>query len=130
VSSCLLSIFSHCWLTLTSVRNFTYMVMGLGTKDYGCWCLHYLLTKVSFLAIHANLVIFSWLSANIHNSGLFGCVTGKITALDIGNNNITSEGSHYVAEFIKMTKSLRWLSLYMDDVGDEVVLLLLLTLVC
>ncbi|VAI72497.1 unnamed protein product [Triticum turgidum subsp. durum] len=44
---------------------------------------------------------------------------GKITVLDIGNNNITSEGSLYVAEFIKVTKSLRWLSLYMDDVGDE-----------
>uniref|UniRef100_A0A0D3GEN8 Plant heme peroxidase family profile domain-containing protein n=1 Tax=Oryza barthii TaxID=65489 RepID=A0A0D3GEN8_9ORYZ len=44
---------------------------------------------------------------------------GKITVLDIGNNNITSEGSLHVAEFIKRTKSLLWLSLYMNDISDE-----------
>nr|CAB3470148.1 unnamed protein product [Digitaria exilis] len=44
---------------------------------------------------------------------------GKITVVDIGNNNIGSEGLRPVAEFIKRTKSLLWFSLYMNDISDE-----------
>jgi len=39
--------------------------------------------------------------------------------VDIGNNNIGSEGLRPVAEFIKRTKSLLWFSLYMNDISDE-----------
>jgi len=46
--------------------------------------------------------------------------------VDIGNNNINSEGLRPVAEFIKKTKSLLWFSLYMNDISDEVLLLLVL----
>ena len=46
--------------------------------------------------------------------------------MDIGNNNINSEGLRPVAEFIKKTKSLLWFSLYMNDISDEVILLLVL----
>lgn len=45
---------------------------------------------------------------------------GKITLLDIGNNDIGSKGAFHVAEYIKKTKSLLWLNLYMNDIGDEV----------
>ncbi|OEL31478.1 Protein NLRC3 [Dichanthelium oligosanthes] len=44
---------------------------------------------------------------------------GKITVVDIGNNNISPEGLRPVAEFIKRTKSLLWFSLYMNDISDE-----------
>ncbi|XP_008659072.1 NLR family CARD domain-containing protein 3 isoform X1 [Zea mays] len=44
---------------------------------------------------------------------------GKITVVDIGNNNISPEGLHPVAEFLKRTKSLQWFSLYMNDISDE-----------
>ncbi|KAF8407960.1 hypothetical protein HHK36_007100 [Tetracentron sinense] len=44
---------------------------------------------------------------------------GKITLLDIGNNEIGSKGAFHVAEFIKKSKSLLWLNLYMNDIGDE-----------
>ncbi|GJN29181.1 hypothetical protein PR202_gb17378 [Eleusine coracana subsp. coracana] len=44
---------------------------------------------------------------------------GKITVVDIGNNNIGSEGLRPVAELIKRTKSLLWFSLYMNDISDE-----------
>ncbi|KAK1357258.1 hypothetical protein POM88_050514 [Heracleum sosnowskyi] len=45
---------------------------------------------------------------------------GKLTALDIGNNAISSKGAHHVAEFIKGSKTLTWISIYMNDIGDEI----------
>jgi Ran GTPase-activating protein (RanGAP) involved in mRNA processing and transport len=45
--------------------------------------------------------------------------TGKITTLDIGNNNIGSKGAFHVAEYIKKAKSVQWLNLYMNDIGDQ-----------
>lgn len=45
---------------------------------------------------------------------------GKLALLDIGNNSITAKGAFHVAEFIKRTKSLVLLNLYMNDIGDEV----------
>ncbi|PKA47868.1 RAN GTPase-activating protein 1 [Apostasia shenzhenica] len=44
---------------------------------------------------------------------------GKITLLDLGNNDIGPKGAFHVAEYIKKTKSLLWLNLYMNDIGDE-----------
>lgn len=49
-----------------------------------------------------------------------GCFVGKISLLDISNNEIGSKGAFHVAEFIKQSKSLLWLNLYMNDIGDEV----------
>ncbi|KAG6489455.1 hypothetical protein ZIOFF_050724 [Zingiber officinale] len=43
----------------------------------------------------------------------------KITLLDIGNNEIGPKGAFSIAEFVKKTKSLLWLNLYMNDIGDE-----------
>lgn len=52
---------------------------------------------------------------------LFLCISaGKIALLDLGNNSITSRGAFHIAEYIKKSKSLLWLNLYMNDVGDEV----------
>ena len=45
---------------------------------------------------------------------------GKLALLDIGNNSITAKGAFHVAEFVKRTKSLVLLNLYMNDIGDEV----------
>ncbi|KAK1393627.1 hypothetical protein POM88_012683 [Heracleum sosnowskyi] len=45
---------------------------------------------------------------------------GKLTILDIGNNAISSKGAHHVAEFIKGSKTLTWISIYMNDIGDEI----------
>ena len=45
---------------------------------------------------------------------------GKLALLDLGNNSITAKGAFYVAEYIKRSKSLVWLNLYMNDIGDEV----------
>jgi Ran GTPase-activating protein (RanGAP) involved in mRNA processing and transport len=50
---------------------------------------------------------------------LFFLTTGKITTLDIGNNNIGSKGAFHVAEYIKKAKSVQWLNLYMNDIGDQ-----------
>lgn len=61
---------------------------------------------------------------------VLGWITGKITVVDIGNNNISPEGLHPVAEFLKRTKSLQWFSLYMNDISDEVILLLQLFSAC
>lgn len=47
-------------------------------------------------------------------------ILGKVTTLDIGNNSIGPKGALHVANFIKKTKSLQWLNLYMNDIGDEV----------
>lgn len=45
---------------------------------------------------------------------------GKLTALDLANNSIGARGAFHVAEYIKKSKSLLWISLYMNDIGDEV----------
>jgi hypothetical protein len=45
---------------------------------------------------------------------------GKISSLDIGNNKIGPKGAFHVAEYIKKVKSLQWLNLYMNDIGDQV----------
>ncbi|KAG6483509.1 hypothetical protein ZIOFF_060157 [Zingiber officinale] len=52
----------------------------------------------------------------------------KITLLDIGNNEIGPKGTFSIAEFVKKTKSLLWLNLYMNDIGDEVWLLTIVAL--
>lgn len=52
-------------------------------------------------------------------SYLYLCA-GKLALLDLGNNSITAKGAFYVAEYIKRSKSLVWLNLYMNDIGDEV----------
>ncbi|CAI0386471.1 unnamed protein product [Linum tenue] len=44
----------------------------------------------------------------------------KLTHLDLGNNSISAKGAFYVAEYAKKSKSLFWLNLYMNDIGDEV----------
>ncbi|KAG6472557.1 hypothetical protein ZIOFF_070023 [Zingiber officinale] len=44
--------------------------------------------------------------------------SGKITLLDIGNNEIGPKGAFSIAEFVKKTKSLLRLNLYMNDIGD------------
>ncbi|KAK1437835.1 hypothetical protein QVD17_03635 [Tagetes erecta] len=44
---------------------------------------------------------------------------GKLTALDIGKNMITSKGAIHVAEFIKRSKSLLSLNVYINDIKDE-----------
>ncbi|KAG6472511.1 hypothetical protein ZIOFF_069976 [Zingiber officinale] len=43
---------------------------------------------------------------------------GKITLIDIGNNEIGPKGAFSIAEFVKKTKSLLQLNLYMNDIGD------------
>lgn len=44
---------------------------------------------------------------------------GKLTALDLANNSISAKGAFHVAEYIKKTKNLVWISLYMNDIRDE-----------
>ncbi|XP_027360416.1 NLR family CARD domain-containing protein 3 isoform X4 [Abrus precatorius] len=44
---------------------------------------------------------------------------GKLTLLDISNNSLTSKGALHVAEYIRKSRSLLWLNLYMNDIGDE-----------
>ncbi|KAL1355228.1 hypothetical protein HN51_007280 [Arachis hypogaea] len=44
---------------------------------------------------------------------------GKLAILDIGNNSITAKGAVHVAEYIRKSKSILWLNLYMNDIGDE-----------
>ncbi|GBG93245.1 hypothetical protein CBR_g61650 [Chara braunii] len=44
---------------------------------------------------------------------------GKITTIDLGNNSIGSKGAHYIASFLRKSKSLLWLNLYMNDIGDK-----------
>lgn len=45
---------------------------------------------------------------------------GKLTVLDLANNSIGARGASHVAEYIKKSKSLLLISLYMNDIGDEV----------
>lgn len=45
---------------------------------------------------------------------------GKLTVLDLANNAIGARGASQVAEYIKKSKSLLLISLYMNDIGDEV----------
>ncbi|PKU63125.1 RAN GTPase-activating protein 1 [Dendrobium catenatum] len=62
---------------------------------------------------------------NMGNEGVRALVSGlsshrgKITLLDLGNNDIDPKGAFHVANYIKKTKSLLWLNLYMNDIGDE-----------
>ncbi|XP_042496429.1 LOW QUALITY PROTEIN: protein NLRC3 [Macadamia integrifolia] len=62
---------------------------------------------------------------SIGNEGVRALMTGlsghkgKVTLLDLGNNEIGPKGAFHVAEFIKKSKSLLWLNLYMNDIGDE-----------
>ncbi|KAF1861519.1 hypothetical protein Lal_00025870 [Lupinus albus] len=44
---------------------------------------------------------------------------GKLSLLDIGNNSLTAKGALHVSEYVKKSKSLLWLNLYMNDIGDE-----------
>ncbi|XP_020411986.1 protein NLRC3-like [Prunus persica] len=45
---------------------------------------------------------------------------GKLTLLDIGNNSFSAKGAFHVGGYVKKTKSLLWLNVYMNDIGDEV----------
>lgn len=45
---------------------------------------------------------------------------GRISSLDIGNNKIGPKGAFHVAEYMKKVKSLQWLNMYMNDIGDQV----------
>ena len=49
---------------------------------------------------------------------------GKLTRLEIGNNSITAKGAFHVAEYVKKSKTLLSLNISMNDIGDEVVWLL------
>ncbi|CAB4295079.1 unnamed protein product [Prunus armeniaca] len=44
---------------------------------------------------------------------------GKLTLLDIGNNSFSAKGAFRVGGYVKKTKSLLWLNIYMNDIGDE-----------
>ncbi|EPS61167.1 chloroplast envelope protein 1, partial [Genlisea aurea] len=44
---------------------------------------------------------------------------GKLTTLDLSNNSISSRGASHVAEYVKKSKTLLWINLYMNDIGDE-----------
>ncbi|KAE9454060.1 hypothetical protein C3L33_14042, partial [Rhododendron williamsianum] len=44
---------------------------------------------------------------------------GRLQHLDIGNNAITSKGAFHVAEYVRESKSLVFLNLSMNDIGDE-----------
>ncbi|MCL7046391.1 hypothetical protein MKW94_013899 [Papaver nudicaule] len=61
----------------------------------------------------------------IGNEGVRALMTGlsahrgKVTLLDISNNEIGPKGAHHVAEYIKKSKNLLWLNLYMNDISDE-----------
>ncbi|KAI3887218.1 hypothetical protein MKW92_046809 [Papaver armeniacum] len=61
----------------------------------------------------------------IGNEGVRALMTGlsahrgKITLLDISNNEIGPKGAYHVAEYIKKSKNLLWLNLYMNDISDE-----------
>lgn len=46
--------------------------------------------------------------------------SGKLTLLDIGNNSFSAKGAFHVGGYVKKTKSLLWLNVYMNDIGDEV----------
>jgi hypothetical protein len=54
------------------------------------------------------------------NPDIHICSLGKITLLDISNNSISGRGAFHVAEYVKKSKNLLWLNLYMNDIGDEV----------
>ncbi|XP_074373092.1 uncharacterized protein LOC141713528 isoform X1 [Apium graveolens] len=44
---------------------------------------------------------------------------GELVALDLGNNGISSSGATYIAEYIRSSKTLLWMSLFMNDLRDE-----------
>ncbi|KAK1381436.1 Chloroplast envelope protein 1 [Heracleum sosnowskyi] len=44
---------------------------------------------------------------------------GELVSLDLGNNGISSSGATYVAEYIRSSKTLLWMSLFMNDLRDE-----------
>lgn len=70
------------------------------------------------------LLVFLQFYCNAFNHDIHICYLGKLTLLDIGNNSISERGAFYVAEYIKKSKSLLWLNVYMNDIGDEVLILL------
>ncbi|KAA8524701.1 hypothetical protein F0562_011124 [Nyssa sinensis] len=55
----------------------------------------------------------------VSGTGKFRLARGKLLLLDIGNNAISSKGAFHIAEYIKKSKSLLSLNLYMNDIGDE-----------
>lgn len=57
-------------------------------------------------------------------------VPGKLAVLDIGNNSISAKGAFHVAEYIKNCKSLLWINLYMNDIGDEVFIFSIVSRAC
>ncbi|RXH79658.1 hypothetical protein DVH24_040805 [Malus domestica] len=56
---------------------------------------------------------------SIGDEGVNALMSGKLTLLDIGNNSFTAKGAFHVGGYIKKTKNLLWLNLYMNDIGDE-----------
>ncbi|PPS11518.1 hypothetical protein GOBAR_AA09123 [Gossypium barbadense] len=78
------------------------------------------------LHVHGNSIgdegirsLISSLSSHkaVHLTNMF--FLGRITLLDFGNNSITAKGAFHVAEYIKRSKNLLWVNLYMNDIGDE-----------
>lgn len=45
---------------------------------------------------------------------------GRLTVLDLANNSISAKGASHVAEYVKKSKGLLWINLYMNDIKDEV----------
>ncbi|KAH0461987.1 hypothetical protein IEQ34_009562 [Dendrobium chrysotoxum] len=102
-----------------------------GISDEGAKAIAELLKKNSTLRVlelNNNMIEFAELHLhgnNMGNEGVRALVSGlsahkgKITLLDLGNNDIGPKGAFHVANYIKKTKSLLWLNLYMNDIGDE-----------
>lgn len=90
----------------------------LEMKESVLWCLACLFIKVcSTVEPFFCIITFHAWWSRTDNSRFH---LGKLTALDLANNSISAKGAFHVAEYIKKSKSLLWISLYMNDIGDEV----------
>ncbi|CAK7332779.1 unnamed protein product [Dovyalis caffra] len=56
---------------------------------------------------------------SIGDEGVRALMSGLSSSKDIGNNSVSSKGAFHVAEYVKKSKSLFWLNMYMNDIGDE-----------
>lgn len=120
------------------------MEILLEMKESVLWCQVYLHVKVVFLPCqflfvgsgkkyneqYKDRIAYSYCQFFTSYASWFGIFhvfwfiflisSGKLTNLDLGNNEIGTGGAFHIAEYIKKTKSLAWLGLYMNDIGDEV----------
>lgn len=81
----------------------------------------YPLYPVTFLLLYF-YAFFPALLCTALNLDIHILSLGKTALLDISNNSISARGAFYVAEYVKKSKSLLWLNLYMNDIGDEVLI--------